>query len=174
MKYQPLFLEEDYASAKIKWHMPVLLKDHQLEFSDTKKYNHEKIFFYKFVAIRKVKDDTKCKLLYIGFTGRDINKRLRDKDHIEKQARIKLENQKYRLFVSAGDLVVFNNPKNKVQEKDLETLLIYSHKNTSFDKLSNKINAISHNINTSILIENSGYLKDEMYKKVGYGLFHYV
>jgi hypothetical protein len=70
-------------------------------------------------------------------------------------------------------LIEFVNPKNRINEKDLETLLIYSHKNTQFDKLTNISNAISHNINTSILIENSGYLRDGMYKKVAYGLFNY-
>jgi hypothetical protein len=70
-------------------------------------------------------------------------------------------------------LTDFINPKNKVQEKDLETLLIYSHTNDQFQRIANKQNSQSHNINTSILIENSGYLKDGMYKKVSFGLFNY-
>ena len=173
MKYQPLYVDRDFTIAKIKWQNPVLLKDNWAEFSDSEKYNHEKIYFYKFVAIRKSKAGDKCELIYIGYSGRNIKKRLKDKDHAEKQLKIKDENQKYRLHVCAGELTDFVNPKNKVQEKDLETLLIYSHTNTQFQRIANKQNSNSHNIKTSILIENSGYLKDGMYKKVSYGLFCY-
>ena len=174
MKYQPMFIDRDYAVAKIKWHNPVLLKDNWAEFSNPEKYNHEQIYFYKFVAIRKSKNGDKCELLYIGYSGRDIKKRLKDKDHVEKQLKIKLENQNYRLYVCAGEIINFENPQLKTTEKDLETLLIYSHTNDQFQRIANKQNAKSHNIKTSILIENSGYLKDGMYKKVSFGLFCYV
>ena len=127
MKYQPMFIDRDYAVAKIKWHNPVLLKDNWAEFSNPEKYNHEQIYFYKFVAIRKSKNGDKCELLYIGYSGRDIKKRLKDKDHVEKQLKIKLENQNYRLYVCAGEIINFENPQLKTTEKDLETLLIYSH-----------------------------------------------
>jgi len=173
MKYQPLFIEQDFAVAKIKWHNPILLKENWIEFSESSIYNHESIYFYKFIAVRKINGKEKVRLLYIGYTGRNVHQRLNDKDHLEKQERIKLENIGYRLYVCAGDLIEFVNPKNRINEKDLETLLIYSHKNTQFDKLTNITNAISHNINTSVLIENSGYLRDGMYKKVAYGLFNY-
>jgi hypothetical protein len=174
MKYQPLFIEYDFTVAKIKWHNPVLLKENWIEFTSNEKYNHKLIYFYKIIGKRKEKgkENEIIRLLYIGYTGRDVHKRLNEKDHLEKQERIKLENAGYRLYVCAGELESVN-PQNRITIKDLETLLIYSHKNTQFDKLINVSNAISHNINRSILIENSGYLRDGMYKKVAYGLFNY-
>jgi hypothetical protein len=174
MKYQPLFIEHDFTVAKIKWHNPILLKENWTEFSHNEKYNHESIYFYKIIGKRKEKDKEteKIRLLYIGYTGRDVHKRLNDKDHLEKQVRLKLENAGYRLYVCAGELIDMI-PKNRVNIKDLETILIYSHKNEQFNKLVNVSNAISHNINRSILIENCGYLREGMYKKVAYGLFNY-
>jgi hypothetical protein len=172
MKYQPIF-EDEFIHAQIKWHKPVPLIDNWAEFSDWNKYNHNNIYFYKFIAIRENTPDPRINLIYIGFSTRPIYERLQDKDHLAKQQKAKKENPGFRFYVCAGELL---NPsaKNIKHVKDYETLLIYSHKNTNFRKLINVSNALKHNIIKSIIIENSGYLKDEMYKKVSYGLFHYV
>jgi len=172
MKYQPIF-EDEFICAQIKWHKPIPLSENWAEFSDWNKYNHENIYFYKFVAVRGNNPNPIINLIYIGFSTRPIYERLQDKDHLAKQQKVKKDNPGFRFYVSAGELL---NPttKNKKHLKDYETLLIYSHKNTNFKKLINISNAIRHNVNKSIIIENSGYLKDRMYKKVSYGLFHFI
>jgi hypothetical protein len=172
MKYQPIF-EDEFINAKIKWHKPIPLSENWAEFSDWNKYNHKNIYFYKFIAIRENKPNPIINLVYIGYSSRPIYERLNDKDHIAKQQKAKKDNPGFRFYVCAGELL---NPdaKNIKHVKDYETLLIYCHKNTHFPKLINLSNAISHSVHKSIIIENSGYLKDKMYKKVSFGLFHYV
>lgn len=172
MKYQPIFVDE-FIHAQINWHKPVPLSDNWAEFSDWNKYNHKNIYFYKFIAVRENPSGTIINLIYIGFSSRPIYKRLHDKDHLAKQQEAKKNNPGFKFYVCAGELL---NPDaiNVKHVEDYESLLIYSHWNENFPKLVNKKNTLSHSVRKSIIIENSGFLKDGMYKKVSYGLFHYV
>jgi len=145
----------------IKWQKPISIEEvrvlQQEKCKDT--------YFYKIVG----RHNNKYKLFYIGKCIRQyVTTRIFQKDHISKQAEFKSMHKKHKLMVSQGNLEA---SYTDTELSNIESLLIYSHTNDDYSYIKNKQCSLSHNVIKNYRIENKGWVGENMYRTVAYGLF---
>lgn len=166
MKKLSQLFEYAYADVNINWHNPVKLAENWEAYS---KIDQDNIYFYKIVAKR----GEKYKLIYIGMSEKQyIHDRLYNKDHQLKQKIMKEMNNGWVLYSCLGELKDYtdNNQLNWTRKHIalIEKMLIISH--SDFPSLTNKKGINWFRSGSWVKINNTGFLKDGMYRILTFGL----
>ena len=115
-------------------------------------------------------------MFYIGKSERqNIEDRLYNNDHRLKQEVIREKNKNYALYCSLGEFIEIEDDRKsclwpRKHVPLIENLLIIAHSEIGTLHNRNGINWYSSD-RAWIMIENSGFLQEGMFKTVSYGLF---
>jgi len=145
----------------ITWDKPITIDEARLIEDEKDTY------LYKIVG----RHNENYKLFYIGkCIEQKFTTRIFQKDHRLKQQEFKEAHKKHKLMVCMGRLK--EDKKHKPTEiSNVESLLIFAHSSDVYPYMKNKQCSLSHSVIKNYRIINKGWLKDNMYKTVSYGLF---
>ena len=118
IKFSEIF-PDSFFRVSIKWHKPVLLD----ELFKLENMDQHSCYLYKIIGKHMTKEDD-YRLIYIGMTEKQlIHLRLWNKDHLEKQKKMKKRNKDYELYCSVGEFIDTGEKKHmKFSVKNVKSI----------------------------------------------------